>query len=976
MTNPARIKAARRIDGDSGLPPLDRSEILKIRRRFLNLNRLRLKRVHDALSQQQRIFFDLLPLLFHTNHPLMPGYVDKDCPSGVWDFSPGRQSLLAANKLARSFSMPRGALRRVEIDAIYLMGSSGTIAHSSESDFDIWLCHREDTARDAVDKLRAKAREIERWASGLQLEVHFFVMSARDFRNTGAAELSSESSGSAQHYLLLDEFYRTGLLIAGRAPLWWLVPPEFEGEYADFLTTIVRHRYIKPHDYLDFGTVNDIEPAEFFGATLWHLSKAVEAPYKSLLKILLLETYATDYPSLDLLSTRFKRGVYAGRRRVEELDPYVLLYDKVEGHLKAQGELERLELARRCLYFKASLTNEELRRAGDWRAEIMAGLTQEWGWNDEMMQVLDARCRWKVDRTLEERKALVSALTHGYKLLSVFAREHAQTSSVSDRDMTVLGRKLFTAFEHKSGKVDIVNRGISQDLSESHLYLRRVRHEDARAYWLLYRNAQAASAVTGDAPLRRGRTAMELIAWSHFNCLMTGQTRVVVEEGASARDLEVMTAQLRRYFPPDLGRSPGVDALAASAHLLAAGTFVNFGADPLPTHARRGNVLTSNRSDALSFSSGHENLVHELDYLVVTSWGEILTHNYSGMDGLMTCLCEHLRWLSRGAGQFPQPEVHHCCSPRYAETIVRRISSLFEDVTEWFMGSNSAPKNRYIVRGGDRYFVLTTTNHSSSYDFSGSYSELLQHLGQPNPMFTNTSFDPHALDDPLLRCVFARNLEGVVQFFYRVDGKHAVVQILDEKGALLVDRFTFYSENTLLSQYSQFLQAVDYRQRSSQSMETTGWRLYSTITGPTGPVDESESTPVEFYQVVAEAKSYRLRQVDFGRFPQANKFLDVKVIGEVVDGDTEFTVYCKDHEFSTREHGTQLFNRVTDHILTHRQGKEPYPIYITDLDLSWLANEKADEAGVQTIHFLKYKKRIEHKLNEVLRARRRLVGRT
>ena len=45
-----------------------------------------------------------------------------------------------------------------------------------------------------------------------------------------------------------------------------------------------------------------------------------------------------------------------------------------------------------------------------------------------------------------------------------------------------------------------------------------------------------------------------------------------------------------------------------------------------------------------------------------------------------------------------------------------------------------------------------------------------------------------------------------------------------------------------------------------------------------------------------------------------------------------------------------------------------YPIYITDIDVNaaMLGTDKTD--GVQTIHFLNYKKRIEGLLNEALQS--------
>ena len=457
---------------------------------------------------------------------------------------------------------------------------------------------------------------------------------------------------------------------------------------------------------------------------------------------LVLESYALQYPRFDPLCNRYKSAVYAGEKRVEKLDPYLLLYEKVEEHLQASGDHERLALARRCLYFKADKSLHQLRKKVDWRCELLAELTERWGWSDDELTVLDARTSWKVDRTLVERKALVNALTYSYKLLSLFAREHASSVSLSERDMTILGRKLFTAFEHKAGKIDIVNHGVSQDLSESHLLLQRVVPTEGLDYWLLYRDVRSLEeAKSQAAPLKRGRTVMELVAWCHFNGLVTSNSRVILEDVAgnlSGRDVEMINDHLHKHFPPAAAARVDIEALGNGARLLLAGVFVNFGSEPLPKHFQKGNILTSNRSDALSFSGWHENLVSEIDYLVVTTWGEILIHKFTGMNGLIVCLCEHLSWLARGTSAKDRPSVSHCSPPRYGETISKRLAVLFESIEGWFLDSKPNWRRRYVVRGGNEYHCLLEEAGAPAHDFSGSYPDLLQHLEIPNAKFTQT----------------------------------------------------------------------------------------------------------------------------------------------------------------------------------------------------------------------------------------------
>ncbi len=91
------------------------------------------------------------------------------------------------------------------------------------------------------------------------------------------------------------------------------------------------------------GNLAYIPPGEFIGAGLWQLFKGIESPYKSVLKLLLTEVYASEHPRVHCLSLRFKQAVFANRLDLDELDPYVVVYRRIEEYLIARSEPERLD---------------------------------------------------------------------------------------------------------------------------------------------------------------------------------------------------------------------------------------------------------------------------------------------------------------------------------------------------------------------------------------------------------------------------------------------------------------------------------------------------------------------------------------------------------------------------------------------------------------------------------------------------------
>lgn len=83
---------------------IEEYDFSEIKRRFLNVNNDRIKRIEADLRASQSDFLALLPLLFHVNHPMLPGYISKDTPVGIPSYTPDKNTLHLAMKISRSLS--------------------------------------------------------------------------------------------------------------------------------------------------------------------------------------------------------------------------------------------------------------------------------------------------------------------------------------------------------------------------------------------------------------------------------------------------------------------------------------------------------------------------------------------------------------------------------------------------------------------------------------------------------------------------------------------------------------------------------------------------------------------------------------------------------------------------------------------------------------------------------------------------------
>ncbi|MBC9252790.1 adenylate cyclase [Pseudomonas alcaligenes] len=932
---------------------IDRKVLAQLRARFLKVNDGRLQRAMQALSSRQQLVLKLLPLLFHVNHPLLPGYVSSTTPAGLCGFEPSDALLAEATRLTRSFAYkPRRSHAPLPIHGLFLMGSLGTVAQAEQSDMDLWVCHDPHLPAADVAELQKKCSLLEAWAATLGAEVHCFLIDPARFTlgDREDAQLTSDDCGTTQHYLLLDEFYRTAIWLGGRTPLWWLVPVYEEANYAGYTHALLSKRFVRAEEVLDLGHLARIPPSEFIGAGMWQLFKGIESPYKSVLKLLLTEVYASEHPQVECLSLRFKQAMYAGRLDLDELDPYIVVYRRLEEYLTERGELERLELIRRCLYLKVNkkLSNPPRHRAKSWQRLLLERLTGEWRWSPRELAMLDSRSQWKVRQVSAERRALVNELTYSYRFLSQFARSEQTGTQLNSRDLGVLGRRLYAAFERKAGKIEFINPGIAPDLAEDTLTLVHSPSAEAQGetQWALYNGSLNGQEWPDFAPLKRSRELIELLAWCHRNGVIDSSTRLSLHPGASDLtefELSNLLSSLQQAVPlplPPVAETALLHAAEPGEVLL----LVNVGLDPLKAHSHLNVHMTTGRTDSLGYSGVRENLVLTLDQVSLNSWNELLVSRYDGPHALLDCLRDFLNSLPTD-GRRPELKVRCFCRNR-APAIAQRVEELFRDALSHLGGRH----NRYLLQVQQHFHVLELQPGQVSHAALHDLPALIEHLGEEQSAYSPLHLDRHALEGEDLALILPLGRPECIQVFYRLDGNQAELSVLDEYNALWRQRVPYRDEQSLLTPLQRFLQSLLYRRNALLPLDS-----------PLPPA----ALEVLYYEVLP-APPQRARHLERRAPPQApvsHPFYDVQAIVEPAEGDrVHVTLYCNHREFSELEYGDELFSAVARHILAQRRTNERYPCYITDLDLSRILGD----GQAQTIHYLRYKAELETALNDAL----------
>ncbi len=911
-------------------------DLQTIKHRFKRLNKLREQRAQDFLQPRQQVFLDLLPLLFHCNVPMLPGFISSTTPAGIPEYHPGTQTINTAKQLAKNFNYTRAPLHIYPIEGLFLMGSVGSIAFSKTSDMDIWLCHQSGLLPGAIDELQKKATAIENWAASLGLEVHFFLMDSKQFRLGQNTPISTESSGQTQHYLLLEEFYRTAIYIAGKSPAWWLVPPHEEGNYARYIKHLVDNLFIPEHELIDFGGFDAVPAEEFTSATLWHLYKALHSPHKSLLKLLLMECYASEYPQTEWLCQDIKKAVYQGDFMTTDLDPYLLIYQKVEKYLQKARSHKRLALARQCFYLKVmgSSDNTMDSQTRTAREKYMQSVAECWNWPESTIDNLKYQRVWNIKKATSEHAVIVQQLTHCYRMIIGFARDYVAQNQKNSNDLKLIGRKLHSFLEKKPGKIEIITTRSEVHSKESSLSIVENRLPGGTDGWALYlKNVQMSNAAEFE-PIQRCRTLTEVLCWLVINGLYHKQLQLQFSSRSLKmpnEELHSILTQINLFLTQHFNYDNPLEAYQSIRVLLDSLIIINMGISD-----NDGLCVMSERSDALSYGMSRQCFIQTIDRISISSWSEITTYQDEGIKGLFNCFTDIInnkKPLSLNNLKFI------CHTPARAKAITLRVETVFNTLVKLFSKQHHNRSPRYILPGETSFYVFQTENRTLSYKELTTKKQLLNELASPQEQFSTVHFDQSVLENTPLHLIYSLNRPQVIQLFYYENKADISVYIIDEKGALYIQPHNKANPSQLLKQYSYFLESILNR------------NLFETFL--TIEYYEIKKSPVGIF-------SYNPVQL---KATTSNQELSLRITGENTPKGVIYTIYCNEQEFSSLDHGNQVFYAAYQHILQFRNSKTSYPIHITDIDLPLSVFRIDSPEQLQTIHYLNYKQKIEDKFN-------------
>ena len=536
---------------------------------FLSNNRRRLDWAMCMLPAPADEFLRMLPAILESGDPDAKS-LDLAPACAIHNYAPD----FATRRLLEKYGIappPKGEERdkALRIDGVYTIGSTGTIAHARSSDIDLWVCYsREQLEPEDVAALQDKLHRIEQWAwSAFDVEVHFFLMDIENVRNNEFGYTDKESAGSSQAQLLKEEFYRTSVYLAGKKPLWWYTPADvdrkgYQNHFKRFLSAV------GPMDtsVLDLGHLEDIPKEEFFGASLWQIVKAIKSPFKSAMKLALLDKYTHGETTGVLLCNRIKHNLFLGGKDLWDIDPYALMFREVFEYYRETGNTEAQDLMRLAF----------LQKTGLYLAAQSTGRfyeMQDYSYMEYFFPYSEAEIashvepgrgvptdEIKVANTYAELVGLgqmmVRFMLTTYSAIQKLWASLDLEKRVTDEDMTKLGRKVFSYLRPRKHKVMRVPfMSASKNLFAT-LEFSCQGLAGANSVWVVVGEPPKRKGVRSKREeIRRGKELDPILAWLVLNGVYTPNMPILgssLSYPLALGDLTEALTALHRIFPvPD-----------------------------------------------------------------------------------------------------------------------------------------------------------------------------------------------------------------------------------------------------------------------------------------------------------------------------------------------------------------------------------------------------------------------------------------
>ncbi|MCK5162779.1 MAG: class I adenylate cyclase [Desulfobacula sp.] len=396
-------------------------KIKKNRAAFSNYNMVRMREAIRYLTKKKLQIFIKIPFLLHINSPRHPGFIDtKVSAHGIWNF----ESSGFYKEAVKTKIFPKSIIENTKVDTpavmgFYHIGSLGTFTQSKGSDFDYWvIIDKKRFSKERYECLEQKLDTILKYSrEEYDQEVTFFIMDQKDIKNDCYAPFKGEETITAPKIFLKEEFYRTFLMIAGKIPVWSVLPDlKFLQTNTGLNTAGITSQILSLcNDLIDLGQIDVIPPEDIIKGLLWHICKSSEDPIKAVIKASMIFTYGFNQTKdTSLLCEKIKQGYSKAGIDDYGVDPYKALFDRILEFYE-QKDPKGVNLIKNAIFFRlCNYPDVKMPLKNTPKRYLLDKYMRSWNLNKNQVVKLLSYSSWSESEKLLLEKTFIQRLAQMY----------------------------------------------------------------------------------------------------------------------------------------------------------------------------------------------------------------------------------------------------------------------------------------------------------------------------------------------------------------------------------------------------------------------------------------------------------------------------------------------------------------------------------------------------------------------------------